>query len=259
MGQEEPVRETEASGAIRQEAKNLKEKECGPCPQRLQWNQDTSEKVNEKAGEYQGFCWVAANRGEVKNTKAPVSTMLFSPRPPNTRIGSSMVPSFQQGFSVSSKETMNCQECGSRGDNMSWILSIVLPQIMFLPFNFVFQRDGSKTYHHFYANFISKRWPLFSERWACYKDSPFRSWEDPEAWGVHLPLWEHASSAGHLESSPQPHHPQELASIWFHCVLICSICLTEIWMRICILHHDGERLVSFSVVMEDRMTTRLGS
>lgn len=54
-GAEEPVRETEASGAISQEAKNLKEKECGPCPRRLQWNQDTSEKV-EKAGEHQGFC-----------------------------------------------------------------------------------------------------------------------------------------------------------------------------------------------------------
>lgn len=54
-GAEEPVRETEASGAISQQVENL-EKECGPCPQRLQWNQDMSEKVNEKAGKHQGFC-----------------------------------------------------------------------------------------------------------------------------------------------------------------------------------------------------------
>lgn len=67
------------------------------------------EEVNEKAGEHQGFCLVAANQDRAENTKAPVTTMLFSPSPPNTGVGSPMVPSFQQGLSVPWKEIMNCQ------------------------------------------------------------------------------------------------------------------------------------------------------
>lgn len=38
-----------------------------------------------EAGELQGFL-VAADQGRVGNTKAPVGTMLLSPRPPNTRV-----------------------------------------------------------------------------------------------------------------------------------------------------------------------------
>lgn len=68
-----------------------------------------SEEANEKSGEHQGFCLVAANQGRAENTKAPVGTTLLSSRHPNTRWVSSTVPSVQQGLSVSLKEIMNCQ------------------------------------------------------------------------------------------------------------------------------------------------------
>lgn len=59
---------------------------------RLQWSrEDTSEKRPVKrCGEHQGFCGM-----EEPNTKAPLGTVLFSQRPPATRVDSLRVPSFQ--------------------------------------------------------------------------------------------------------------------------------------------------------------------
>ena len=148
------------------EAKNFKkETECGQCPGGYRRSQDTPEKrwVKRLEDIRPSTQWPPTREGP--NTKAPFGTRGCSQRPPHSTVGCSTVPSFLQGLSISSKDNMNDWSRGSRKNSMSWILFTALPQIMLLPFNFVFKRDGSKTYHHFYVNSICKRWPLCLDSW----------------------------------------------------------------------------------------------